>query len=200
CLFASVLFALPACFAHAEDPAPALAAPAIDLAKLYDAVVETVDQRFYDKDLLDQLGWRARAAAARSSVLSALTTDDAVRQINALLSELKTSHTGLFTPDEYEYYIFLDIVGLTELTSRRFWGSGPYYPGIGVFTRQIDGRHFVDGVLEGSPADEVGFRYGDEILTVDRKPYSPIAAFRNKIGTTVELTIRRHADADARSL
>ena len=139
----------------------------VDLAKLYDAVVDTVEQRFFNDALLKQLNWRGRANAARASVLAATTAEDAVRQINALLAELKTSHTALFTPQDYEYYILPDIIGLdpsrTELMSRRFWGSGPYYPGIGVFTRQIDGHHFVDGLLEGSPAERAGLRYGDEI-------------------------------------
>src|SRR5712671_2970251 len=112
----------------------------VDLEKLYDAVVETIDKRFYDEGILKTLDWRARAQTLRPSVLSSATPQDAVRQIKELLSELKTSHTGLFTPDDYEYYIFLDIVGIgpevTGLMSRRFWGTGPYYPGIGAFTRR----------------------------------------------------------------
>ena len=34
-----------------------------------------------------------------------------------------------------------------------FWAYGPYYAGIGIFTAMLDGRHFIDAVLEGSPAD-----------------------------------------------
>jgi carboxyl-terminal processing protease len=170
----------------------------VDLTKLYDAVVDTVERRFFDEARLKELNWRTRTDALRPSVLAAVTAEDAIRQINALLSELKTSHTGLFTPNDYEYYILLDILGpdrnLNELMARRFWGSGPYYPGIGMFTRQIDGRHFIDGILEGSPAERAGLKYGDEILSVDGLPYSPIFAFRGKIGATVALEIRRDAN------
>src|SRR5215510_10889993 len=176
----------------------------VDVAKLYDTVVETIDQRFYDEGILKKLDWRARAQALRPSVVSAATAQDAARQINELLSELKTSHTGLFTPDDYEYYILLDVVGLgpevAGLMSRRFWGTGPYYPGIGAFTRRVEGRHFVDGILEGSPADRAGLKYGDEILSVDGASYTPIAAFVGKAGTTVKLEIRRTADAKQESL
>jgi carboxyl-terminal processing protease len=176
----------------------------VDVARLYDAVVETIDRRFYDEGILKKLDWRARAQALRPSVLSAATPQDAVRQINELLSELKTSHTGLFTPDDYEYYILLDVVGagpeLAGLMSRRFWGTGPYYPGVGAFTRRVEGRHFVDGILEGSPADRAGLKYGDEILSVDGAPYTPVAAFVGKAGTTVRLEIRRAADAAPESL
>jgi carboxyl-terminal processing protease len=180
--------------AGAEQQAPAVNvepqwdAKTAELARLFDAVVETIDQKFFDEALLKRLDWRARAQALRPSVLSAPDTQDAARLINALLSELKTSHTALYTPDEYLYYILLDILRgdgeSADLVARRFWGSGPYYPGIGAFTRQVEGRHFVDGILEGSPVDRAGLKYGDEILTVDAMPYSPIAAFRGKIGAT----------------
>ena len=191
-----------------QSSSVAVAAPwgtqSVDLAKLYDAVVETIERRFVDDALLRRLKWRARADALRPSVLTAATPESAFRQINGLLSELQTSHTALFTPDDYEYYILPDILGadpnLAELLAKRFWGSGPYYPGIGVFTREIDGRHFVDGVLEGSPAERAGLKYGDEILTVDGTPYSPIAAFLGKIGATAALKTRREASAEPQRL
>jgi hypothetical protein len=71
------------------------------LAKLFDAVVETVGQKFLDVALMKQVDWQARAKAARPSVLSAATADDAVRQINALLSERghpESSVPGPFSP------------------------------------------------------------------------------------------------------
>jgi carboxyl-terminal processing protease len=212
CAFATAVLAVSFC-AHSawsaeERPAAAHAEArwdkqGIDLAKLFDAVVDTVDKKFFDEALLKQLDWRGRANAVRPSVVAAATPEDAVRQINALLAELKTSHTGLFTPDDYEYYIFLDVlsdsVGTradgSDLMSKRFWGTGPFYPGIGAFTRRIDGHDFIDGILEGSPAERAGLKYGDEILSVDGTPYSPIAVFHGKIGRTVELEIRRSEGA-----
>jgi carboxyl-terminal processing protease len=171
----------------------------IDLGKLFDAVIDTVDKRFFDLARLGQIDWRGRAAAVRPSVVAAATTEDAVRRINALLAELNTSHTGLFTPDDYQYYELLDIIGVlpsdADMMSRLFWGNGPYYPGIGAYTRRIEGRDFIDGILEGSPAERAGLKYGDEILSVDGLLYRPIAAFRGKIGATVELAIRRHPQA-----
>jgi carboxyl-terminal processing protease len=212
CAFATALLAVSFCCTHsplsAEGRAPVAYTGShweqqgIDLAKLFDAVVDTIDKKFFDEGLLKQLDWRGRANAVRPSVLEAATPEDAVRQINVLLAELKTSHTGLFTPDDYEYYIFLDVLYESVGSrpdgpdlSHRFWGTGPFYPGIGAFTRRIDGHHFVDGILEGSPAERAGLKYGDEILSVDGSPYSPIAVFHGKIGRTVELEIRRSEGA-----
>jgi hypothetical protein len=104
-VFATVLFVcswnaglLAAAYAEARAPFAEFHAEqnAVDPASLYDAVVETVEKGFFDATLLKQLDWRERAKAVRPSVLAAGTTDDAVRKINALLSELKTSHTALF--------------------------------------------------------------------------------------------------------
>jgi hypothetical protein len=111
----------------------------IDRGKLFDTVVETIETKFFDTARLREIDWRGRAYAVRASVLEAATTAQAVRRINALLAELKTSHTGLFTPDDYQYYELLDVVSVSpqsDLALRRFWGSGPYYPRIGAYTRQ----------------------------------------------------------------
>src|SRR5882724_7430341 len=117
---------------------PVLAQPAeskIGFAKLFDAVVDAIDRNFVDEELLKRMDWRARAASLRPSVLLAPSVDDAVRQINSLIVELKTSHTVLFTPDDYFYYLLLDILSTNadtrDLITRRFWSAGPYFPGIG---------------------------------------------------------------------
>jgi carboxyl-terminal processing protease len=168
----------------------------IDLVQLFDAVIDTVNKSFFDKAALNQGNWQGRAQAIRPSVLNSPTIGDVVRQINELLGELGASHTALYTPNDYQYYILMDVLE----HQGRFWGSGPYYPGLGVFTRNVDGRDFVDGVLEGSPADKAGLKFGDEILSVNGEPYSPINAFRGKIGTTAELLIRRTASAEPERL
>lgn len=179
---------------------PAQAETALDRAKLLDAVVDTIENRFVDPDLLKRLNWPERARNLRASVLSAPTTEDAVARINDLIAELKTSHTGLFTPDDYRYYITLEILNgapaTRDLIFERFWGTGPHFAGIGIFTADVDGRHFIDGVLEGSPADRAGLKYGDEVITADGQPFSLIEAFRGKIGASVELMVRRARDAE----
>ena len=118
--------------------------------------------------------------------MTAPSSGEAIQLIKSLLGELKTSHTALYTPDDLEYSILLDVVpprsDPDQLMDRKFWGSRSHYAGIGAFTREIDGRHFIDGIMEGSPADRAGLKYGDEIINVDGRPYAQIAAFRGKVG------------------
>jgi carboxyl-terminal processing protease len=202
-LLAAVLVLLPAPAAQAREAQPAGIAtlseplPRESYGTLLDAVVEATEKQFYDRRRLGELGWRARAAAARPEVLAAADAAAAQSRINALLDELGASHTRLFGPDDVEYYILLDLfggAGSRRLQETIFWGASVWYPGIGAFTAKVDGRHFIDGLLEGSPAERAGLRYGDELIAVDEQPYSPVAAFRGKVGGVAAVKYRRRAD------
>jgi carboxyl-terminal processing protease len=207
-LFAAILLAsaaplpaqeVPRAELHAE-PAPA----PTELGKLFDAVVETTAKHFWDKERLTEAGWEQRAAEVRQSVVDAPNLEEAARRINALLTELKTSHTGLLTPDDVDYYILHAVFGRAGMAQRdfddRFWGAGVTYAGIGHFSVRIDGRDFVDAVLEGSPAERAGLKVGDEILAVDGAPYHPIRSFRGKAGRRVGVSVRRAKDGVAETL
>jgi carboxyl-terminal processing protease len=168
-------------------------------AGLFDAVVERTGKSFWDKDLIQRSGWERRAREVRQSVVEAPNHAEAARRINALLGELNTSHTGLLTPDEVEYYILLDVFSgsnrVRDFVAQRFWGSGVRYAGVGAFSANIDGRHFVDAVLEGSPAARSGLKVGDELLSVDAEAYHPIRSFRGKEGQRVRIRFRRATEA-----
>ena len=166
--------------------------------QLFDSVVETTARKFWDKERLAEIGWDKRAAEARQGVVDAPSLEEAARRINALLGELKTSHTTLLTPDDIDYYILLAVFGGARMPQdefdERFWGAGVTYPGIGHFSVAVEGRNFVDAVLEGSPAARAGLEVGDEILAVDGAPYHPIRSFRGKVGQRVGVSIRRTRD------
>jgi len=65
---------------------------------------------------------------------------------------------------------------------------------IGVFPQQIEGRWFVRGVLEGGPADRAGLLVGDELISVEKEPYSPIHSFLGTAGQTLTMKIRRRPE------
>jgi carboxyl-terminal processing protease len=194
--------------AHAQLESPKLeaksTAPAHDFAALFDAVVSTTAKSFWDKERLASVGWEKRAAEVRQSVIDAPSLEEAARRINALLAELKTSHTGLLTPDDVDYYILMAVFGGASMPQEefddRFWGAGVTYAGVGIFSVRIDGRDFVDAVLEGSPAARAGLKVGDEIISVDGAPYHPVGSFRGKAGNSIAVAIRRAKDAPTETL
>lgn len=166
-----------------------------DFGRLFDAVVSTTAKNFWDKERLAAIGWEKRAAEVRRSVVDAPNLEEAARRLNALLGEIKTSHTALLTPDDADYYILMAVFGGASMPQAefddRFWGAGVTYAGIGHFSARIDGRDFVDLILEGSPAARAGLKVGDEILSVDGAPYHPVRSFRGKVGHEVGIALRR---------
>lgn len=171
------------------------AATTQDYGRLFDAVVETTAKNFWDNERLAAISWKERAAEVRQSVVGADSLDAAAGRINALLDELKTSHTALLTPDDVNYYILMAVFRGASMPQEefddRFWGAGVTFAGIGHFSVQIEGRDFVDALLEGSPAVRAGLKVGDELLSVDGAPYHPIRSFRGKVGHEVAVAVRR---------
>jgi carboxyl-terminal processing protease len=160
-----------------------------ELGHLFDAVVDAVKKSFWDKERLAELNWLERMRGERAEVLASPDLQEAARRINLLLDELKTSHTVLLTPDDIDYYVL-----------RGVFGRSRPYAGIGVFTARIDGRDFIDLLLEGYPADRAGLKVGDEIVSVDGAPYHPIRSFRGKNVRDAAVAVRRSADGPITSI
>jgi carboxyl-terminal processing protease len=173
--------------AAAEDPTYQVFGP------LLDAVVERVSKSFWDKDRLTSADWARQVQLARPEIVKARMLEEAARRINTLLGKLETSHTGLLTPDDQDYYNLLDVFSASRGARKlaKQFPSGIHYAGIGIFTVRNDDRHFVDAVLEGSPADRTGIKVGDEIVNVDGAPFHPIRSFRGRIGQEASVAIRR---------
>lgn len=196
-----VVFALafPAALLAQDAPRPELeskgASATQDFGRLFDAVVETTAKNFWDKERLAAINWKVRAAEMRQSVVEAGSLDAAASRINALLGELNTSHTALLTPDDVNYYILMAVFRGASMPQEefddRFWGAGVTFAGIGHFSVRIDGRDFVEALLEGSPAARAGLKVGDEILSVDGASYHPIRSFRGKVGHEAAVAVRR---------
>ncbi|MGH6816932.1 MAG: S41 family peptidase, partial [Hyphomicrobiaceae bacterium] len=168
------------------------------LAELFDAVVKTTVEQFVDERRLRAVEWEKLAAERRPAVVDAGSFAQAAVLINDLLGALQISHTAVFTPDQIEYYILLDVFAsqprLKDLIAARFGGSPIAYEGIGAFTTEIAGRHFIDGVFAGSRAAVAGLQFGDEIVEADGEPFQAIASFRGKADRDVRLAVRRDKD------
>jgi carboxyl-terminal processing protease len=197
--FATTVAAQPA-----AKPAAQHAPTALDRGRLFDVVIERIQARFWEPEQLKTERFAEQAAARRQAVIDAPSDDAAVALINGLIETTKASHFRLYTPDELGYYILLDILpnasGAHDLAARKFWGARPYYAGIGAFTADIGGKHFIDGIMDGSPAERAGLRIGDEIVDVDGAPYHQIRAFNGKLGATVRIGVRRTVEGPVESI
>ena len=170
-------------------------------ATLFDEAWRVTRDRFYDPDMAG-LDWQAVSDKYRPQAEAATSSGEFAAVINAMLAELGASHMGYFTPADPAYYQLADIFGGTERddAKRFFDGSEIRYPGIGIFTREIEGRTFVSGVMDGLPGAAADLRTGDEIVGVEGSAFEPVASFANRIGQPVNLIIRRYADSVPRPL
>jgi carboxyl-terminal processing protease len=184
--------------ASAETASQPAEAPAGSNQADFDQVWELVRDRFYDPNV-NGLDWQEQRARFRPEAASAPSREDAAVVINAMLAKLGASHTHFYTPEDPAYYQLADIfVGALEHRGldRVFPKGEVSYPGIGVFTvADSQGRTFVAGVIEGAPAHAAGVLLGDEIVSVDDRPFRPVGSFRGKVGSPVSLEIRRASGA-----
>jgi carboxyl-terminal processing protease len=171
------------------------------LATLFDEAWRITRDRFYDPDMAG-LDWQAIGDKYRPQAEAAASAEEFAAVVNAMLAELGASHMGYFTPADPAYYQLADIFGGAERKEAKpfFKGDKILYPGIGIFTRKIDGGVFVTGVLDGLPAAKAGLRAGDEIVGVEDGPFEPVKSFEGRVGQPVKLSIRHARDADPQSL
>lgn len=159
---------------------------------VFDQVAQTVEEKFYDR-ALHGVDWAALKARYRPLVAAAGTEEERAVLINQMLDTLRSSHTGYYVPSERAYYDLLDIfAGNFRDELRHMFPDGHVvYTGIGIFTRQVEGKVFVTGVLDGLPADKAGLHVGDELVAVAGRPYTSVEAFLNRAGIAVPLSVRR---------
>lgn len=173
--------------------APSLAREG-DKALVFDEAARLVRDNFYDRTLHGK-DWNAVSARHRPAYLASDSAKGKSEAINAMLAELDASHMIHATPDDPRYFQLVDIFrfGLRDSIPKHL-PYGVSYPGIGIFTREIDGKTFVSGVLAGLAAAKAGVVVGDEIIAADDKPFQPVESFRGKVGSSVKLSIRRERD------
>jgi carboxyl-terminal processing protease len=190
-----VLTAAPAFVAHLPAQARTAETQTKAATEAYDEAWRLVRDNFYDRSLKG-LDWEAVGKRHRADYAAATTDVQRSAAINAMLAELKASHTHHYTKDETAYYELADIFShaLRRDLPKVFPGKTIEYSGIGMFTKAIDGKTFVSGAFPGFPADKAGLLLGDEIVSADGVPFEPVASFRGKVGKPVNLKVRRATD------
>ena len=176
-LLAAVLLAPFPAPLRAEQPAKAEQVS----TEPFDEVWRLVRDRFYDLKL-HGLDWAAIGDTYRPRYAAAASPTERSSVINAMLSELKASHTRHYINDDPGYYQLAEIFSypLRGEIPKHFPSNKVIYPGIGIFTKAIEGKTFVYGVMAGLPGDKAGLLTGDEIVSADGKAFARSARSKAK--------------------
>ena len=162
---------------------------------VFEEVWQTVNDNFFDPKF-NGVDWKAVRKKYEPSVKQAKSLDEVSVVINRMLSELNTSHTHFYTKFDTGYYQLLGIFNAGSWKEiKKFFPDGNLeYTGIGVFTKDINGKTFITAILDGSPAAKAGLKVGDEVLAIDGNKYQPIQSFVDKADKEVEISIQRTSD------
>jgi carboxyl-terminal processing protease len=156
------------------------AAPAAGCERLveFDRFTTVVAQDFYDRSFRG-LDWPARVASYRREVDCGGSEQSLSRLVNRLLAELNASHTAVFTATDLEYWAYQSIF------SRRLDTYPVTFAGIWPL-RRANGW-FAKYVLPGSPAYVAGVLPGDQLLSLNEKPFDPLG-MPPELGSTLVLS------------
>jgi carboxyl-terminal processing protease len=169
--------------------------------EVFAQIWQTVNDNFYDPKL-NGVDWKAVRKTYERQAVQARSREEFAVVVNQMLGELKTSHTHYYIPEEPAYY---QVLGIFAPRSTEFQNSlKPFFPkgkieysGIGIATKDTDGKTFVRAVLDGSPAAKAGLQVGDQLLSADDRPFHPIQSFAGKVGQKVNLRIQRSSASDS---
>jgi len=192
-LAATALYLLQPLPVVADDAPPKSGNP------VFDRAVELVVDNFHDASALPRFGTAVRQEIGKEPLNANSSEARVDKAIDSVLASLQASHTGRFEPDTIAYFELADIFrfAIRNDMRRLFPPDGQVsYPGIGMIAEPLAGSLFVSDVYDGSQAARAGILTGDEILSVDDAPYLEIASFRDKVGRSVEIRLRRNAGAE----
>ena len=134
-------------------------------------------------NLIGQKRWRRLLTQHRDAIEQSRTHTAFAGAINDLFESTGQSHFKYFTDQDWLYWLlrgfFFQDEEIVEVEH------------IGLFTERIGGRWFVRSLLEESAATSTMIRVGDEVLSVDGLPFSPVNSFRGKAGQSVRIRLRR---------
>ena len=157
---------------------------------LFEEIVNNVEEHFYKPDQITQ-NFPAIKAKYRTRLTHVSSQKAFSSLVNTMLSELNASHTYYLTPEDYKYYQLCALFSKIQEIGDLFGGKEVLYPTVGILTQVIEQRVHIVSVLAGSVAEKAGLLKGDEIMSVNSEPYSPIASLRSSVGNDVVFKIRR---------
>ncbi|MGH7453236.1 MAG: S41 family peptidase, partial [bacterium] len=158
--------------------------------RLFDEVCEKIETAFYDVKFVEEKFPEIKQAY-KNRIAGVASEAEFSKLINEMLEKFNASHTNYYTPNDYAYYHLAAIFSFLPEIKNLFGQQEIKYPSIGIITQEIGKQIFIASVLSGSVAEKAGLQIGDEILSVDGEPYSPIQSLQDKIDGETIFKIRK---------
>jgi carboxyl-terminal processing protease len=127
--------------------------------------------------------WTRLVAQHREAIEASRTHAAFATEVNRLIAAAGISHFHYYIDEDWDYWHLQSTFGDGKRSDK--------VAHIGIVPQRIDGRWFVRGILEGSVAVGSDLRVGDELLTVDGVPYTPIDALHGTEGRSTVIRVRR---------
>jgi carboxyl-terminal processing protease len=183
---------------------PIISTAATPQAQVFEQVWKTINEQFFDPKF-NGVDWQKLKEKYAPQASQTKSAEEFSAVVNQMLGELKTSHTRYYTSDETAYYQLLGVFqprdrALKNLPAKIFPKNKLEYSGIGIFTKTIDNKIFINGVLEGLPGAQAGLKTGDQILAADGRAFHPVQSFAQKVGQPVALQIQRSPTANPQTI
>ncbi len=169
------------CLAILGTSSAALATTTCSYADLYEEIVEIVEEHFYNPAQIIK-DFPAIRDDYRKQLPQMSTPKAFSSLVNTMLRELNASHTYYLTTKDYEYYQLAALFSKIPDIGALFEEQNVLYPTVGIITQSFKKKVHVVSVLSGSIAEKAGLLKGDEILSVNGKPYTPISSLRPFVG------------------
>jgi carboxyl-terminal processing protease len=160
-------------------------------------ICDTINSYFYDPGFKG-INWDSIKLSCLDNIKSVKNEVQFQSLVNVLLSKLNTSHCFYYIKSDREYYHLLDLCtrnkDLREKIKRFYSDSIITYTDIGILTKDNNNKTFIKAIIDSTPAHKAGLLVGDRIISVDGKPFAPVASFEGKENKTVEVIIQRTKD------
>ena len=171
----------------------------VDFLALFDEICLTTEANFHDPIVLEQ-EFKSFKEQYRERVAKVSDKVEFSSLVNEMLGKLKTSHTRFLTPADTDYFHLGAIFFRIPKIGKVFNDEPISYPSIGIITEEIESRIFIACVLAGSPAEKGGLLPGDEILSANKRQFSPVTSLETSIGKKVEFEINRQSENDLHTI
>lgn len=178
------------CLAVLVAECPASSPIPVSYPDLFQEIVQIVEKEFYNPDQIRQKFPNIKKRY-QGQLGPVPTPKEFSLLINKMLGELKASHTYYLTPGDYEYFHLAALFEKIPEIQALFPETGVEYPTVGIITQAFKDRVHVVSVLAGSIAENAGLLKGDEILSLNGRPFSPVASLAPFVGKEVLFEVRR---------